>query len=183
MRYNCILDAPPSEYGGVKVKTDFKQVLKFFRVMDAPELDEREKAGEVLGLFFDMPPLDSSDLWEFLEFFISGGEKNGSGGSDEKLFDFNVDHGRLYAAFMQTYGIDLRAAAMHWWVFLELFRAIPEGTTMMSVVDLRGKKIPAKGDRDYIRKLRKAKRAFAIEPEREAEKSIEKIKGMLFSIR
>ena len=97
-----------------------------------------------------------------MEHYISGGQK-GSGQSDQIVFDFNIDAGRVYAAFRQVYGLDLRQEQMHWWIFLELFRALPEGTQLSKVIEIRAKKITKDMDEDSKRALRKAKRAYAIQ--------------------
>lgn len=160
--FNCILDASPDEkFGGVIQKTDFKQVLKFFRVV-ASDLTDSEKTGIILKLFFDTVPLDC-DIFEEIQDFIRGPNAEESEGSSERVFDYNVDHGRLLAAFLQTYGIDLRFTDLHWWVFLELFQSLPDETKLMQIIDLRGKKPDKNDSEEYKRKLRKLKNKFRID--------------------
>ena len=162
--YNVILDDPVGEiWPGVIERTDFRQVLKFFRLLDDPELDEQEKFYYMLRIFFDTPPkLTPQQVIDAVLGFISGGKK-AEGGENKKTFDWNVDHGRIFAAFWQAYKIDLRTARLHWWVFNELFQGLPDETRLMQVIELRGRK-PAKHDDKASREaLRKAQSAVALE--------------------
>jgi len=173
MVFNPILDEPPTDCAGVPIKSDFRQGLRFFRALADKDLDEGERSMIIVRLFFDKFPKDTSTIWPFIEWFISCGadKKEGSG---EQVFDWNVDAGRLYAAFIQTYGINLSDpdVKMHWWVFMELFKALPEDTMLLKVMDIRGKKPPKYADDEYKDALRKAKRAFAIETSDDSARSL-----------
>lgn len=125
------------------------------------ESAEEQKAKQIAEVFFgtETPP-DDPGLWTFIQDFLTMGESNDDGG--EKVFDFEIDSGRLYAAFRQSYGIDLATEKMHWWVFLELFRALPDDTMLKKVVEIRTKK-PDKNDSPEQRAaLMKAKDAFRL---------------------
>lgn len=176
-RWNVILDIPP-DAGGI-LKTDFKQALKFLRIVDDKELDDEQKAELIIKVFFWRLPDHPEHCWKIIERHIQGPEGPGDGG--ERRFDWNIDHGRLYASFLQAYGLDLRSAEMHWWTFLELFKGLPKGTAVMEVMELRGKEIPKKGDPKYIRELRKAKRAVSLE-EGYGEEKAERLRNMMFGV-
>jgi len=165
--FNPIIDRLPDEFRGVKVKTDFKQALKFFRIGAAKELNQREKAVAIMIALFESSPPDCADLWDFIEYYVSGGAVD-KGASGERLFDFNVDAGRLYAAFLQVYKIELRSADMHWWVFLELYKALPRGTHLSEVIEIRGRKIEKGMSEESKRQLRKAQRTYRIEQEQKS---------------
>lgn len=164
MAFNPLIDQLPTEWRGVKVKTDFRQPLRFFRAVADSDLSDMERAHIIIRLFFNEIPQASADLWEFIENFVSGGAGNDTE-AGKKLFDFEIDSGRVLAAFQQSYGIDLTTENMHWWRFLELFRGLPDNTMLAKVIEIRGKEIPKDGDRKYIRDLRRAKRAFSLEPD------------------
>jgi hypothetical protein len=158
--FNIITHDLPTEFMGVKIKTDFRQGLKFFNILDEDELDEREKALLIMKcLFFSIPP-NVETLWEFINNYISGGEKGD--GSGEKVTDFNQDAGRIYSAFWQVYKIDLRAVDLHWWQFLELFKNLPDGTTLSRVIEIRTKDIDDKMDSKTKAKLMSLKASYMI---------------------
>lgn len=93
---------------------------------------------------------------------------------DQKLFDFEQDAALIYAAFMQTYGIDLYAVRnqMDWRIFIALFKGIPENTEFSRTIKIRGMKIPerTKDNSDYVDSIIKAKRAVALDEPIEVKK-------------
>lgn len=172
--FNIITDVLPGEFQGCKVNTDFRQGLKFYKIVGSRELSDYERATLIVRALFTINeqlddgsvkavfnvPKEPEDLADFIQYYISGGETKSTGASGKKTFDFNVDAGRVYAAFWQTYGIDLRSAELHWWQFLELFKSLPEDTHLMKVIEIRNKKIPK--DPESARAIRAAQRAYAI---------------------
>ena len=63
---------------------------------------------------------------------------------------------------------------------MELFRAIPEDTVMMKIIEIRGKDVPTKGDKKAIRKLKKIKAAYKLESKKADISNIETMKSMMF---
>lgn len=154
-KFNVILDNPPEKnWPSVVEKTDFKQVLYFFRLMDDKEISEERKPFFIQKLFFEKQIPNDPDIWEKIIFFVSCNEEN-TEESGKKVFDYNVDHGRVFAAFWQTYKIDLRTTNMHWWTFCELFQNLPDETKLMQVIDIRSKKPDKKDSAEYKAQLRK----------------------------
>lgn len=143
--FNIITSKLPSMYKErVLINTDFKQGLKFFNILDAPGYTEEEKALLIMRCLFLSPVPNDPKIWDFIEYYISGGENKNQGGGSEKVVDFNQDAGRIYAAFTQVYNINLRETKMHWWEFLELFKNLPDGTMLSKVIEIRGKEIDPK---------------------------------------
>jgi len=175
LRYNSILDKAPGEHFGVALKTDFKQALKFFRVMEDKELDDDDKSNLTVKLFVYglSPGVKPEDIVKAIEKHLSGPDKKDEGSSGKKSFCFNADHGLLLAAFRQVYNIDLKTESMHWWDFLELFGALPDGTHLMKVIEIRNKEIPKKGDQKYIRSLRKLKRIYSLDQPENTAKQVQ----------
>jgi hypothetical protein len=165
MAFNLILDELPDTFRGCSVNTDFRQGLRFFAALADSSLDDKERSAVILRLFFGSAiPSDIESVKRFIDYFINGGgqkKKRERGG--KITFDFNVDSGRLFSAFLQAYGIDLRTEKMHWWIFLELFHDLPEDTMLMRVIDIRQKKAPKYAGDEYKQDLYRAKREFAIE--------------------
>lgn len=171
MAFNPILDEAPGTFYDYPVQTDFRQGLRFFKAVADKSLSDEEKNRVILAVFFGkdedgfiVQPEPRNEIWDFINWYISGGEDK-KGSSGKRVFDFNEDSGRIYAAFLQTYRIDLsdEKVKMHWWKFLALFNALPEDTMLMKVIDLRGKKAPKYADNEYKNDLRKAQRQFALE--------------------
>lgn len=93
---------------------------------------------------------------------------------DQKTMDFEQDAELIYAAFLQTYGIDLYAVRnqMDWRIFLALLKGIPENTELSRTIKIRGMKIPerTKENSEYVDSIIKAKRAVALEEPIEVKK-------------
>lgn len=168
MKYNILIDTPPDTFGGVKVKTDYRQVFEFFRIVSDEKKSDIEKAQEILNVFFDeLPKFDNDRLWEFIEYYISMGCKT-SAESSERLFDWDIDSGRVYAAFIQAYKIDLTKERMHWWTFRTLFDALPDGSKLMDIIKIRGMKRPTGKDRESAKermRIDRLKAQFALDKE------------------
>ena len=170
--YNAILDArPETVWPCVIEKTDFKQVLKFFRLIDDNELNDSEKFYFMLRIFFHKPPKeDLETILDAVLDFIACGKRNdekGGGKGGAVTFDWNADAGRIFAAFWQAYKIDLRKIKLHWWAFNELFQNLPEETRLLKVIDLRGRKPPKGASAEDRKELREAQAAVAIDGARD----------------
>lgn len=161
-KFNVIIDKP-EEYSGIIVNTDFKQVLKFFRVLDDETLNEEEKTRLTIQIFFNGKIPAVKNLWEEIENFLIYDSQKVEKESSAKVFDYNADHGRIFAAFWETYNIDLRNTNMHWFVFRELFDAIPEKTKLMQVIDIRGKKFRKEDSAEYKKQIMKLKNIYRLD--------------------
>ena len=136
--------------------TDFRRILRILRLMDDPEVLEKDKAKIAAHLFFKnkTPP----DPLNALKWFITCGEDREGGG--DKDFDYEQDAREIYSAFMQVYGVDLMEADMHFWKFSMLLdglfscpNALSNKVQLRHVDDSKGKR---KAD------LERAKRNVAV---------------------
>ena len=92
----------------------------------------------------------------------------------EPIFDFTVDAGRIAAAFLQTYGIDLcdPAVRLHFWKFMALLRSLPQETEFMRIVNLRMTDTAAIEDDEIRRRIRRAKAKVKIRTDRERKENL-----------
>lgn len=60
---------------------------------------------------------------------------------EERLLDWEQDAAAIWADFKLYYRKDLRRARMHWWDFLALFTALPEGSVIRGRMSLRAVKL------------------------------------------
>ena len=143
-KYNILLDRPPlyAEVNGnsYKVNTDYRIVLAYLRLMKK-DMDDAEKTAYAISLFFgdEIRMNDLKDLLEWIPWFLSKGEAQ-EDEKEEKLFDLIEDSNRIYAAFWQTYGINLKKIKMHWWTFSILLEGLPSGTHLSDVINIRARK-------------------------------------------
>ena len=162
-KYNPILDTPPEtcEVNGkeYRVNTDFRVVFAYLRLLAREDLETDDKTLLGLSLFFeDFPFQEAAEFITFLGWFINRGEPmEEKKDKDPPVFDMMVDSGRILAAFLQTYRINLRTARIHWWIFQELLEGLPKGTHLAEVVEIRGKpfeKWMKSADRNALQKLK-----------------------------
>jgi hypothetical protein len=146
--HNAILDAkrrPTSiaanghEY---RLNTDFRVVLGYLRLMTYDDMNESEKVLTGISLFIGTGfyQADVKEIQAEIRAYILRNEKPGDD-KKEPLFDYLVDSGRIMAAFLQVYGIDLEVEKMHWWRFVELLDGLPNRTHLSEVIEIRGRKI------------------------------------------
>lgn len=130
------------------ILTDFRDVLEYAAHMD-PDAGDREIILSVYEMYKRNDLILRTDLFlaalEQLNWFISCGEKQKSRPSNSVLginrnrpFDFGIDGGLIYSAFVQTYEIDLyEVEYMHWWKFNALLADISKDCRFSKVMEYR----------------------------------------------
>jgi hypothetical protein len=178
-KFNPLIDPPQTEVevaGEVyRITTDFRQALKYFRMIADPDDDQATRTARALALFFDRVPRDQSAfiaLVEALEWYLACGNpapKRRPGqptpSREVPSFDLDEDGGRIFAAFLQTYQINLRKVAMHWWVFCALLEGLPRDTHLAEVIDIRTRELPTGTGQEVAKakhRLLKAKEHYAL---------------------
>lgn len=124
-----ILEFRPMPIGTLQQLADLMHAVTDQLGMSA----KHEQEYDVLGNPIEMPPEQKS----------------------ERHFSFSQDAEYIYAAFQQTYGIDLLAeqGQMHWLRFMALFNGLPDDTIFRQIVELRAKdpsEIKDKKERDRL---------------------------------
>ncbi|MGG5322604.1 hypothetical protein IGJ83_002437 [Enterococcus pernyi] len=179
------------EIEGVSYPIDlsFDTVLRLFDLLKDPVLTESEKI--VLGLRLLLGVSFLCDIETQNEIFLSVLEAFGIWERPkprydwkgnlmkpkmkeiaEEVFSFDHDAESIFAAFYQTYRIDLleQQGKMRWEKFIALFNGLPSDTHFKHIVDIRQRDLP-EGKGKEIRKAKKqlieAKQAYALPKEGE----------------
>ena len=198
MAHNLLTDRLPDALwiGGIRypVYTDFRRWILAVELFAEPFVEMGIKTDCAAKLLFPGEnPLErerTGDLYRSMvhgiAWFASCGRsvRNGYGGErerdrEEPVFDFTVDADLIYAAFMQTYGIDLcdPAVKLHFWKFMALLRNLPRETEFMQVVNLRRTDTSKIGNDDLRRQVRRAKAKVRIRSRSETGERKEKEHG------
>ena len=139
-------------------------------VFPSKDMTDAQKISITVKALSDAPP--TKDIFELIIYELFGNKKNNS--EDIKTIDFEQDAALIYAAFLQTYNIDLYAVRnkLDWRIFVALLKGIPENTELSRVIRLRCMKVPErnKTNGDYIDSIIKAKRAVALDEPIEVKK-------------
>lgn len=132
-------------------------------VFPSEELTDAQKIYLTVTSVSDAPP--SQGTFELIVHELFPQPKKNA--DNTKTMDFEQDAGLIYAAFLQTYGIDLYAVRnqMDWRIFVALLKGIPENTELSRVIKIRGMKVPerTKDNSEYVDSIIKAKRAVALD--------------------
>lgn len=132
-------------------------------VFPSEELTDAQKIYLTVTSVSDAPP--SQGTFELIVHELFPPKKKHT--DDTKTMDFEQDAALIYAAFLQTYGIDLYAVRnqMDWRIFVALLKGIPENTELSRTIKIRGMKVPerTKDNSEYVDSIIKAKRAVALE--------------------
>lgn len=161
-RFNPLIDRPLETVTvgkrDYRLDTDYRTVLAYLRLIHDQDTEDQDKTVLGLSMFYgdDVQREDLEDLAAHLRYYINRGaepedSEEPKGAKPAKTFDLLEDSGRIYAAFLQVYGINLRKARIHWWIFCELLEGLPdEGTKLAAVIDIRR--------RDYSKHMTPAER-------------------------
>lgn len=183
MAFHFLIDEYPnairlSDDVEYRIVTDFKQILTIIQLIEEePLFIDAEKTQMIIGSFYlDSIPTNmiKEAQKELLNFFQMYEEKEDT--LDEsrgvKIFDYQKDSGKVYAAFLQQYGMDLRKTDMHWFEFSNLLNNLNDGKpNLVEVLQIRSMTEQDMKDLSPSTKshYRKLKRRFSLDKKKEQE--------------
>ena len=137
---------PYEDRHGNEIYTDFRNMLRIWEIFGNPEYNPAEQwVRAMTRMYGNIEELETPHdlLADELHWFFAGGdleESTGRGRSKAPLYDFDEDADYFVGAFYQVYGIDLTSedTQLHWWLFLALFRSLPEDTQLTKRIYYRG---------------------------------------------
>lgn len=121
------------------VETDFRVWVEFQSILTGSG-PEGERAERLAGFMARMGLTPSKEALDAMLVFYTAESKERAAASQKSrpmAFDFQQDSEYIYAAFMGAYGIDLTTAALHWWRFKALFKALPEDCELCRIMRYR----------------------------------------------
>ena len=138
-------------------------------MMQDDGLDARTKVWKGLNLYFPVIPDDlSAAVDAALWFYRCGREETmlqkrmAERKGKKQVYSFEHDAGRIYAAFLLAYKIDLQDVEyMHWWRFRYLFESLPKDCEFVRAMEYRSvelDKVP-EGQKEWYGKM---KRMYAL---------------------
>ena len=191
---NLLIDRPPEtvELSGkpVPIETDFRCGMLLEQLAEEPAMGPHEKAVRALYLFYRPEVLETPDhfveaLDRLLWFYCCGKSQEElrapkKRGVPRRIYDYDADAGRIYAAFLQAYRIDLCRENLHWWQFRALFSALPEETEFARAVRIRAMDCAQIKDRAQRAHYRRLQALYALPDGRDEGEKAAKI-GALFA--
>lgn len=190
------------EKNGVEyiLNTSFCVGVQLSLLFDDEELTGLERMYYITQLLFANKdgtirefPQNPDDFEECLQWFMSGwhhDKPNPQQEHNEKVMDYYVDQGRIYADFRQIYGINLNTEDMHWWEFQWMLWNMPDGlSSFLNVVRIRTQKPRAGASLEEIKAIKNAKTIYGLGKEKgqeytkEQEKAIDDYDQMMAEIK
>ncbi len=152
-----------------EIRTNFRMSILFELMMQDDSLDARTRVWKGLNLYFPVIPGDlSAAVDAALWFYRCGREETAlqkrmaERKGKKQIYSFDYDAGRIYAAFLLAYNIDLQDIDyMHWWRFRFLFDSLPKDCEFVRAMEYRSveiDKVPD-GQKEWYRKM---KRMYAL---------------------
>ena len=106
----------------IPINTDFRKWISFQKIFSAEKNDDQRNR-MLCEFMYEQCILPSQQALDALVRFYVGPSSNNEKAVTQKhgkAFDFEQDSEFIYSAFYQTYGINLAAEKMHWWMFKEM---------------------------------------------------------------
>ena len=148
-----------------------ENVLRYFDLSENPEGFTPADIDEIMISWF-VPEYCTSDrekisaVMRIIEhdYIDTGKRQVRSRRKSGKVVDFTLDSGYIYAAFMQTYGIDLYECAdeLNWRKFIFLFENLPENTAIAQIMSIRAREVDPKATPEEQQRLAELKVMYAL---------------------
>ncbi len=155
---------------GYEIRTSFRTSILFELMMQDNSLDARTKVRKGLELYYPIIPDDIGAAVDAALWFYRCGKEETTlqkrmaarrGGNP--IYSFEHDAGRIYAAYLSAYGIDLQDINyMHWWKFRFLFESLPKDSEFMRAMEYRSMDINDKMTKEQKDFYKKMKRLYAL---------------------
>lgn len=180
MNKNLLLDRLPQyTNSGLKLRTDFRESIKFELLMQDTKLDEQTKVTQALKLYYyDVSKIENlKEAVENILWFYSCGRKQqkvDENKSEEKnnkqIYSYEFDDEYIYSAFMEQYKIDLNSIKyLHWWKFKALLNSLNENTQFVKIMGYRSIDLSKIKDKDMKANYKKLKKQYALPDMRTTE--------------
>ena len=186
MNKNILLDRLPQyTSSGLRIRTDFRESIKFELLMQDRRINEKDKIMQALNLYYyDLKEIKDirQAINDLLWFYRCGKEIEKQEDSSEEteqktkqIYSYEFDDEYIYSAFMEQYKIDLNNIKyLHWWKFKALFKSLNENTQFVKIMGYRAINLSKIKDKDLKANYRKMQKTYALpdmrsEEEKEAD--------------
>ena len=174
MLANILLDnLPEITPNGFKIKTDFRQAIKFELLMQDRTINDEEKVILALNLFYNETIDINKQVEDMTWFYLKGKKieelKTSKEGNNQQIYSFEYDADYIFSAFLETYNIDLNKTSMHWWKFKAMFEGLNEKTKLVEVMGYRAIDLSKIKDKEEKKRYKNLKKIYQLPDMRTAE--------------
>ena len=185
MLCNILLDKLPGiTPNGYKIKTSYKQGIKFELLMQDNSLSKEEQIELALNIFYyknDIEKIKTTEeiqkrIEDIIWFYKCGKEEKTSlkkeKNNKKQIYSYEFDDNKIYSAFRQQYNIDLQEVDLHWWKFKSLFESLTDTTQIVQIMGYRAmdlSKIKDKSMKKHYKELQEQYKLPDMRTEEEKE--------------
>ena len=175
MLCNILLDKlPQSTPNNYKIKTSYKQGIKFELLMQDNDLSKEEQVELALNLFYykkDLKEIHTEQelqtrIEDIIWFYKCGKEEKTSQNNENKrekqIYSYVFDADKIYSAFIQQYNIDLQKTNLHWWQFRSMFESLTDETQIVEIMGYRAMDLSKIKDKEERKRYRKLQKLYAL---------------------
>lgn len=177
--YNLLLDKLPQYTpSGLKIRTDFRESIKFELLMQDNNITENDKIGLALNLYYKEEIEDIEQALKDIIWFygcnINKGNKNESKKNDSRetkqIYSYEFDDKYIYSAFKEQYNLDLNSIKyLHWWKFKALMDSLNDNTQFVKIMGYRAIDLSKIKDKEEKARYKKLKKLYALPDMRTTE--------------
>lgn len=168
--YNLLLDRLPQRTpSGLKIRTDFRESIKFELLMQDNKLSEKEKVKLALNLYYENIEDIETALNDMVWFYAGEQNQNKQNtvkqeeNSTKQIYSYEFDDKYIYSAFKEQYSIDLNSIRyLHWWKFKALMSCLNENTQFVKIMGYRALDLSKIKDKEEKARFKKLKRLYAL---------------------
>ncbi len=173
MYCNLLINKLPQHTdSGLRIRTDFRESIKFELLMQDRTIKDDKKIRMILNLYYYRPE-EIKDIKKALEeiiWFYAGGNqkktKNNTrreNNNKKQIYSYEFDAEYIYSAFMQQYKIDLNSIKyLHWWKFKSLFVNLSEDVLFSKIMKYRATELNSIKNKEMKKFYKKMKRLYEL---------------------
>lgn len=181
MNKNILLDKLPQYTPtGLKIRTDFRESIKFELLMQDNKIDDKTKVMQALKLYYyDLSKITNAQqaIEDILWFYACGKKEvkvdennKGNKSNNKQIYSYEFDDEYIYSAFMEQYGIDLNSIKyLHWWKFKALINSLNENVMFSKIMGYRAMDLSKIKDKDMKNNYKKLKKQYSLPDMRTTE--------------
>lgn len=181
---NMIIDPLPESVRvcgkNCAIRTDFRVWLMLEQLLSDDSLNQIERVSLALNLvFIEHEYEDINEAINALIWFYRGGNpedkrltKMAEKRPPKKIYDIDQDAEYIFAAFMQTYKIDLTDAELHWWQFRALLHALPDECLFSKIMSYRATSLSQIKDKDLRARIGQKQALYRLRDGKSEEEKI-----------
>lgn len=169
MKNNILLDRLPNiTPHGLKIRTDFRESIKFELLIQDNNINQSEKLIIALNLFYYEMPSNIEQAVEDLIWFYKCGKNDDlkikkNNNRSKQIYSYEFDENYIYTAFLQQYNIDLnKIKHLHWWKFRAMFDGLNKDTRIVEIMGYRAISLNSIKDKDEKKRIKKLKELYKL---------------------